>query len=194
MKKSRPRVALVVEQLDLSSGGKVTQTFTSVAEAAAAVGADTANIFSCCRGTRKSCAGFRWRYARDAPLVDSEENRGVLPQLPDTDVTRKRRRRRGQDMLPSGENYVSESQQHTLEPQQQQQQQQAVEQIDLETGQVLLQFPSINEAARACGRRQAEVLACCLGNNASSCAGYGWRFAVLNKNEYFYDIDDFSSG
>ena len=43
--------------------GKV---YSSIAEAADAVGANKPNICNCCKGKRKTAAGYHWRYAKEA--------------------------------------------------------------------------------------------------------------------------------
>lgn len=39
------------------------EVFASIADASAATGANKPNLCNCCKGKRKTAAGFHWRYA-----------------------------------------------------------------------------------------------------------------------------------
>jgi hypothetical protein len=55
----------------------------------------------------------------------------------------------------------------------------AVEQIDMDTGEVIAQFDSISEAARAVGAAQPNI-SCCLSGKNRTCKGFMWRRKMLD--------------
>lgn len=75
-----------VNQYDLDSN--FIATYSSIIQASAATRANDRHISDVCKGKRKTCGGFIWKYAQPEFTVDDETERKEIPDYPGYFVTR----------------------------------------------------------------------------------------------------------
>jgi hypothetical protein len=151
-----------VQALDLLTGDVLT-THSSIAAASLATGTSSSAVWKCCIGVQAEAGGFKWRFndqsnASPAPLkVNTPHLTSVADQRMD-------------ESDESDEEAFRPSIFERTGPKQ-------VEQLDLDTGEVISVYPSGVAAGRSVGIGQKSISDCCHGRRAAA-GGFGWRFLL----------------
>lgn len=147
-----------VEQVDIATGA-VLKVYPSIFEAARSLGVSSHVVLACCSGRRQFAGGYAWRYQKLPVPFRATEPSIDFPVHP----------------IVPGLMRPSDAKRMPATP--------MIEQLDIVTREVIKEYTTCAEAARAAGLPINSITLCCLGR-LNSAGGYHWRFKKYPQPAY----------
>jgi hypothetical protein len=156
-----------VEQVDIASG-VVLKVHSSIFEAARSLGVSSHVVLACCSGRRPYAGGYAWRYQQLSPSSSgTAPSSSSLPApTPGLPVHSNAAPGFREPMRPLDPKRIFPTS--------------MIEQLDLVSQQVVKEYTTCAEAARAAGLPINSITLCCLGR-LNSAGGYHWRFKKFTQ-------------